>query len=242
MKGVKNDLQVPGLRIRWWWDVLRRWWGRKKVWWESFEYCPYTGVFNGFIWVVDASVRIALTMCMTPHYDMFIACVLRERCRLPIYVKKIGNWNDLYNSVLQFLNVCEYLNVDWASLVAQQVKNHLQCGRRGFDPWVGKIPWRQKRLPSPVFWPGEFHGLYSPCGSEELYTVERLSPAYIGPNHRVRHDWETEHGCTAKPKSESYFEGLWEVWRCNCRNDCYPLEPASTPIEWSSRVFNQGRR
>ena len=29
----------------------------------------------------------------------------------------------------------------------------------GFDPWVGKIPWRRERLPTPVFWPGEFHGL-----------------------------------------------------------------------------------
>ena len=28
-------------------------------------------------------------------------------------------------------------------------------------PWVGKIPWRRERLPIPVFWPGEFHGLYS---------------------------------------------------------------------------------
>ena len=28
--------------------------------------------------------------------------------------------------------------------------------------WVGKIPWRRERLPTPVFWPGEFHGLYSP--------------------------------------------------------------------------------
>ena len=105
--------------LRWWWDVLRGRWGRKKVWWESFEYCPYTGVFSGFIWVVDASVRIALTVCVTPHCDMFIACVLRERSNLPIYVRKIGNWNDLYNSVLQFLNVCEYLNIEWASLAAQ---------------------------------------------------------------------------------------------------------------------------
>ena len=32
----------------------------------------------------------------------------------------------------------------------------------GFNPWVGKIPWRREKLPSPVFWPGEFHGLYSP--------------------------------------------------------------------------------
>ena len=36
----------------------------------------------------------------------------------------------------------------------------LQCGRPGFDPWVGKIAWRRERLPTPVFWPGEFHGLY----------------------------------------------------------------------------------
>ena len=30
------------------------------------------------------------------------------------------------------------------SLVAQTVNNLLQCGRPGFDPWVGKIPWRRK--------------------------------------------------------------------------------------------------
>ena len=43
----------------------------------------------------------------------------------------------------------------------------LQCGRPGFNPWVGKIPWRRERLPTPVFWPGEFHGLY---GVEESQT------------------------------------------------------------------------
>ena len=37
----------------------------------------------------------------------------------------------------------------------------LQYGRPGFDPWVGKIPWRGEKLPAPVFWPEEFHGLYS---------------------------------------------------------------------------------
>ena len=40
----------------------------------------------------------------------------------------------------------------------------LQCRRPGFSPWVGKIPWRRGRLPTPVCWPGEFHGLYSPWG------------------------------------------------------------------------------
>ena len=37
-----------------------------------------------------------------------------------------------------------------------------------FDPWVRNIPWRRDRLPTPVFWPGEFRGLYSPWGRKEL--------------------------------------------------------------------------
>ena len=53
------------------------------------------------------------------------------------------------------------LQYSWPSLVAQLVKGSPQCGRPGFDPWVGKIPWRREWLPTPVFWPGEFHGLYS---------------------------------------------------------------------------------
>ena len=53
------------------------------------------------------------------------------------------------------------LKYSWISLVAQLVKNCLQWGRPGFDTWVGKIPWRREQLPTPVFWPGEFHGLCS---------------------------------------------------------------------------------
>ena len=48
----------------------------------------------------------------------------------------------------------------------------LQCRRSGFDPWVGKIPWGRNRLPTPVFWPGEFHGLHSPWGRKESDTIE----------------------------------------------------------------------
>ena len=51
----------------------------------------------------------------------------------------------------------------------------LQCRRLGFSPGVGKIPWRRERLPTPVFWPGEFHGLYSPWGRKQLDTTEQLS-------------------------------------------------------------------
>ena len=39
---------------------------------------------------------------------------------------------------------------------------------------LGLIPRRGERLPIPVFWPGKFHGLYSPWG-QELDTTEQLS-------------------------------------------------------------------
>ena len=37
------------------------------------------------------------------------------------------------------------------------------------------MPWRRERLPTPVFWPGEFHGLCSLWGCKELDTTEWLS-------------------------------------------------------------------
>ena len=39
-----------------------------------------------------------------------------------------------------------------------------QCRRPGFNPWVGKIPWRKAWQPTPVFLPGESHGQRSLAG------------------------------------------------------------------------------
>ena len=65
----------------------------------------------------------------------------------------------------------------WASQVALLVKNPPAIWENspGFDTWVGKIPWRRDRLTTPVFWPGEFHGLCSPWGHKESDTTERVS-------------------------------------------------------------------
>ena len=38
-----------------------------------------------------------------------------------------------------------------------------------------KIPLRWERRPTPVFWPGEFHGLYSSWSHKESDTTEQLS-------------------------------------------------------------------
>ena len=49
-----------------------------------------------------------------------------------------------------------------------------------FDPWVGKIPWRRKWQPTPVFLPGESHrqrslGVYSPRSWKNLTWLKQLS-------------------------------------------------------------------
>ena len=49
------------------------------------------------------------------------------------------------------------------------------AGDLGLIPGSGRSPWRRKRLPTPVFWPGEFHGLYSPWGGKESDMTKRPS-------------------------------------------------------------------
>ena len=48
------------------------------------------------------------------------------------------------------------------------------AGHLGLIPGLGRSP-RRERVPTPVFWPGESHGLYSPWGRKESGTTERLS-------------------------------------------------------------------
>ena len=55
------------------------------------------------------------------------------------------------------------LQYSWASLVAQLVKNP-PVRDLGSIPGLGKSPREEKRLATPVFWPGEFHGFFSPWG------------------------------------------------------------------------------
>ena len=57
-----------------------------------------------------------------------------------------------------------------ASLVAPLEKIHLQCRRPWLDSWVGKIPWRRDRLPTPVFlgFPYGSAGEESACNAGDL--------------------------------------------------------------------------
>ena len=47
------------------------------------------------------------------------------------------------------------------------------------ETWVRFLDWKDAlekgKVPTPVFWPREFHGLYSPRGSKESEMTEQLS-------------------------------------------------------------------
>ena len=70
---------------------------------------------------------------------------------------------------------CRHLILE-ASLVAQKVKNLPTVWETGFNPWVGKIPWRREWLSIPIFLPWRISR-----------TVEPGGPQSVG-SQRVRHD------------------------------------------------------
>ena len=73
------------------------------------------------------------------------------------------------------------------------IRIRLQCRRHRrcrFDPWIGKIPWRRKWQPTPVFLPGEFHGQrslvgYGPWGHKESDTTEQVNT--VAQKCQIRH-------------------------------------------------------
>ena len=67
------------------------------------------------------------------------------------------------------------------------------CQRRrhktpSFGPWVGKVPWRRKRQPTPVFLPGDSHGQRSlvgnsPWGQRESDPTDQLNQHHYKTRH-----------------------------------------------------------
>ena len=59
------------------------------------------------------------------------------------------------------------------------------------ETWVLSLGWEDPlekgKATTPVFWPGEFHGLYSPWRHKELQKVatERLSLSHSGLKEKV---------------------------------------------------------
>jgi len=96
-----------------------------------------------------------------------------------------------------------------ASQVAQWQRIHLPVQETRFNPWVGKIPWRRKWQPPPVFLPGQSHGQrslvgYSPWGHKESDMNEETKHA-----HNISQaKWYThQHNDRSKPDLKGHKEG-----------------------------------
>ena len=86
-----------------------------------------------------------------------------------------------------------------------------QCKRwttRGFDPWVGKSPWRRKQHPAPAFSLGRSQAQsslegYSPYGCKSRTRLKRLSrSAHTGARKGLQSEREagrSEAGLTRSP-------------------------------------------
>ena len=106
--------------------------------------------------------------------------------------------------------------------------------RRGFNPWVRKIPWRRAWQPTPVFLPRESHGQrnltdYSPWGCKELDTTEETWHSEM---------WIDMHALYPRRSSDEIasldqpFALLPSAMRTACPKQGLLLQPAS-PIMWS---------
>ena len=73
-----------------------------------------------------------------------------------------------------------HFELTWVSLIDQLVKSPPAMQ----ETWVRSLSWEdpleKETLPTPVSWPREFHGLYSPWGHKESDTTEGFSHMYLG--------------------------------------------------------------
>ena len=111
--------------------------------------------------------------------------------------------SSIYNVLLQLSSV-EYSSfMRWNLLIIETLEETdgssgkeptCQCRRHRcvFDPWVGKIPWRRKWQPTPVFLLGESHGQRSLVGYSPWVTK---SQTWL---KRAQHTEEPQKGWKVK--------------------------------------------
>ena len=103
-----------------------------------------------------------------------------------------------------------------------QCRRHRRCG---FDPWVGKIPWRRTWQPTPIFLPGEFHGQRSWVGYSSWSHKEFDMTKLVHAGTHTHQDLEGMLGSRGPGRGEGWG-GNW----------------SSHPGDWSSMSLRKSRR
>ena len=108
----------------------------------------------------------------------------------------------LYTTSSLFIHLSTDIQVatkSWLGLPSGSSGKELACqckrhNRHGFDPWVGKIPWKWAWQPTPVFLTGESHGQlglgrwimgYNPYGCKESDKTEATQHSRMWKEYRI---------------------------------------------------------
>ena len=86
----------------------------------------------------------------------------------------------------------------------------MQYRRPQFDSWVGKIPWRKDRLPTPIFlgFPGSLDGKESACNAGDLGSIPGLGRSPGGGHGNPR-----QYSCLENPYGQRNLVG-YSPWGC----------------------------
>ena len=95
-------------------------------------------------------------------------------------------------------------------MVKKKKKICLQCRIRGLDSWVGKIPWKRDRLPTPVLmgFSGGSGGKESACNAGDLDSVPGLGTSPGGG-----HGNPLQYSCLENSHGQSSLAG-YSPWNC----------------------------
>ena len=134
----------------------------------------------------------------------------------------------------------------WAAQVAQWLRI-CRCRRPRFNPWVGKIPWRRKWQPTPVFLPERSYGErslagYSPWGHKrvgyDLDTKQQpplMSQVRRKPLNCFVTPWVAEMQGTHLKCVFLFLAPLGSMWDLSLTRN-----PNLSPLHWEHGVLTTG--
>ena len=129
---------------------------------------------------------VCVCVCVCMYIYMYVDMVCMCVC-VCIYIYTLLSCKILLRRYGMCVCVCVCMCVYIYFLVAHLVKNPPAI----WETWVQTLGWEdplekgKATLPTPVFWPGEFHGLYSPLGHKESDMTATFTFRYILFSHII---------------------------------------------------------
>ena len=144
--------------------------------WELAENCVHQLLMQGHqIWEGDSNHL----MWSGAKSGKRVFCVCISQHKIWMELTSLGNKKRKWNMGLMGKSI----GLPWW---LRHLRVCLQCRRPGFDPWLGKMLWRRKWQPTPVFLPVKSHGWSSLSGYRNSWgckqsdTIEQLHLFSLG--------------------------------------------------------------